>query len=358
MTFHELASAFIPMRPDSLHSLFSTESPRLPVYFISHGAPTFMYPDEKFCADPGAYRATQNLGKYIREVIKPNFILVVSAHWQSNKPGAVEIAVPATLRLWHQQGGALFQDCEVDVTKKDPLENELIYDFYGFPTKMYEEEFHSRSSMALANDIADTINNARGPLRAMLTERGIDHGVWVPLKVAFSGSKYTEDDWDVTVPLVQISLAAGNDFKDQYTLGQLLARYRDLGGLILTSGMVVHNLRDLLDDSAREKSSSYTTAFHWILSSILVTTPSDPCKLSRLIRLCSTKDEGELLHSAHPTLEHFLPIIVGLGAGEGLDGPDKYTIKELYQNDAPSLGWSIYQYGTYPDSTFDIGGQK
>lgn len=335
------------MRSDSLHSLFSTVKPRMPVFFISHGAPTFMYPDEKFCADPGAYRATQNLGKYIREVIKPNFILVVSAHWQSNKPGTVKIAIPTALRLWQQQGSVPFQDGESDVTKGHPLENELIYDFYGFSTRMYEEEFHSKSSMALATDIADTINHVRSPLCAVLTERGIDHGVWVPLKVAFSASKCVDDDWDVPVPLVQISLAAGNDLRDQYALGRLLSRYRDLGGLIITSGMAVHNLRDLFCGSAIAKSHSRSSAFHWALSNVLLTTPPNACKFGRLLRLFSSAEGRELLQAAHPTLEHFLPIIVGLGAGEGLDGPDKYTIRELYQNDAPSLGWSIYQYGTY-----------
>lgn len=303
------------------YSPFNFNRMRTPVYFLSHGGPTFLYRDAKFGSDSGAFDVTSLIGKHVREIIQPKFIIAVSAHWQSGSSSAVEVAVP-----------------------QNSNENELIYDFHGFPKHMYAEKFRTWNDLSLASRITRDIdsyfsNDSSSSLQASLTPRGIDHGVWVPLKVAFPSE--SKNGWNLNCPLVQVSLTADEeDFDTHYKLGQALSKYRDEGGLILVSGMSVHNLRDL----AVGEPLDYTVQFNRLLRDILLTDNSSNDKLAQLKNLLKDPAKRKLLFSAHPTLEHFVPIIVGLGAGAGRSD-DRINVKELYNNELGSLGWGIYQFG-------------
>ncbi|CDO92358.1 unnamed protein product [Kluyveromyces dobzhanskii CBS 2104] len=288
-----------------------------PVFFLSHGGPTFMYSEKEkdiFGGDIGAFRTVRAVGQTVIQDIKPKFILYVSAHWQSKADDLIEVAVPKSL----QQG----------------LENELIYDFYGFPEYMYHETFHSENDLSLADDIVNTINHSDSGLRAKLTERGIDHGVWVPLKVAFPDDELLKNN----IPLIQVSLARNDyDFDSQFKLGQILSKYRDKGGLVLTSGMSVHNLRDMGSAGNKDYNRQFTT----VLNNIVLAKEQN--KLDRFKALLNDALSKELLLKAHPTLEHFVPIIVALGAAEPSE--DDLNVKELYNKCFESLGWGVYQFG-------------
>jgi aromatic ring-opening dioxygenase catalytic subunit (LigB family) len=299
----------------SIASLFDTTKPKTPVYFVSHGGPTFMYPDDSF-GEPGAYRAVSKVGKFIKNQIKPNFIVVVSAHWEGlNK---IEVSVPKD-------------------TFGDNLENELIYDFYGFPSHMYKEQFHSKGNVALSKDIKSTLKEHG--LNAQLTPRGLDHGVWVPFKVAFSTNKADDEHyWDLDMPLVQVSLQNTADFDTHRKLGQALNKYRELGGVVICSGMSVHNLRDLGAAMGSNKPMPYVTPFNKILSDIVTKTTGDE-RFKEFETLNS--EHKQLYHKAHPTVEHFMPIVVAAGAA------DSEPAKELYNSAQLSLGWGIYQFGDY-----------
>ncbi|CCE90314.1 DODA-type extradiol aromatic ring-opening family dioxygenase TDEL_0B01850 [Torulaspora delbrueckii] len=294
-----------------------------PVYFLSHGGPTFLYRNAKFGGEPGAFDATAALGKFIRETIQPKFVIMVSAHWQSDSKSSVQVAVPSG----------------------SSLENELIYDFYGFPKQLYAEKFRTRNDLSLATRITKDLNlyfskDGNSPVHASLATRGIDHGVWVPLRVAFPAK--TADDWNLDVPLVQVSLTADEtDFVTHYKLGQALSKYRDEGGLVLVSGMSVHNLRDNIMST---KPLSYTTQFNELLRDILLPDVSASNKLNQFKDLLKNPAKRKLLYSAHPTLEHFVPMIVGLGAGAGQQTDGMVKVKEIYNKDQASLGWGIYQY--------------
>lgn len=309
--------------------------PRTPVFALSHGGPTFMYGNAGFGGDKGAFECTRELGRHIKEVIKPKFIVYVSAHWQSKAKNQIEIAVPLV-------GKPLVQG--------PPQENSLIYDFYGFPKYMYDEEFHSMNDISIARLVAADINSffskSQELVHASLAKRGIDHGVWVPLKVAFPDD--ANNYWNIEIPIVQVSLTADDtDFETHYKLGQALSKYRSQGGLVVVSGMSVHNLRDLGSVSGGQKALPYVKKFNQVLADILINDEKKN-KLSQIKDLLANPSKRELLYSAHPTLEHFMPFVVGLGAGEGPsdeDCEDKYHVKELYNNEQGSLGWGIYQFG-------------
>lgn len=301
---------------------------RTPVYFLSHGGPTFLYRDSKYGGDSGAFDATRKIGKYIRETLKPKFIVIVSAHWQSGSSSAIQVAA-----------------------SQKSAENELIYDFYGFPKHMYDEKFRSRNDLSLASRITQDLNSyfsseGSSLVHASLATRGIDHGVWVPLKVALPSDPNAADDWNVDCPLVQVSLTADDaDFDTHYKLGQALSRYRDEGGLVLVSGMSVHNLGDIGTYFADRSPQSYTALFTKMLRDILLTDSSGSSKLSQFKDLQRNTNKRKVLRLAHPTLEHFVPLIVGLGAAVGDQEDTNVKVTEIYNHEQGPLGWGIYQFG-------------
>lgn len=308
----------------SISSLFNSTFPKTPVYFFSHGGPTFMYEEAEFGGDVSAFRATSKLGKFIKEKIKPNFIIVVSAHWESNHLNTVEVAIPNT---------KTFNSAK----KITPLENELIYDFYGFPEHMYKEKFHSQVNLELANDIKDTLLKAG--VDSNLTYRGIDHGVWVPFKVAFSTNKLADDVWDLDIPIVQVSLARTDEFGIHSKVGEILSKYRSLGGLVICSGMSVHNLRDMGRAMRSNGPLPYVKKFNSVLTEILTKNAESSKRLELLNEV--KLSNANLLYSAHPTLEHFNPVVVASGAA------NHEVAKEIYNNAVGSLGWGIYQFGEW-----------
>lgn len=314
--------------PKSAPKPFIPNPKPFPSFFVSHGGPTFMYEDDDF-GNKGAYRTIRKLGNEIKNKWKPDYIIVVSAHWQSTGKNLIEIASPA---------------------KKDG-ENKLIYDFYGFPNHMYKEEFHTEYDSFVGDKIQQELQSSG--FSSHVSDRGIDHGVWVPLKVAFLNyNTKTKAKPEADLPdtsLIQVSLTSNDrDFESNFKLGQVLSKFREnliwdeskqkyLKGLVIFSGMSVHNLRDLGRSFSQPNNlMPYVKPFQSLLKKTLVNTP----KLREDLNNLQTEHK-KLLYQAHPTLEHFLPIV----AASGLITETKEPIKELYNDDFASLGWGIYQFG-------------
>ncbi|KAK9471502.1 Extradiol ring-cleavage dioxygenase, class III enzyme, subunit B [Dipodascopsis tothii] len=236
---------------------------KAPVYFFSHGGPTFMYQsDEDPTTDSGAFRALRKIGKEIVEEIKPSAVIVLSAHWQTGRE-SVEV-----------NAGEL---------------TELIYDFYGFPDHMYREKYPSVGSRELASKVVEVLG-ASG-IKALPTKRGLDHGVWVPFKVAFPPGQ------ELKVPVVQLSLFGNESPERHIALGRALAPLRDENVVIIGSGMTVHNLRDMFQTLGRKV--PYAKRFDDALAAA-VTTSTGEEREAAMIKLFGTSD----IHHAHPTKEH------------------------------------------------------
>ncbi|ODQ82649.1 hypothetical protein BABINDRAFT_159191 [Babjeviella inositovora NRRL Y-12698] len=299
---------------------YAAASPYNPSYFLSHGGPTFMYSEENGKGgDMGAFRALQKIGSHIVNDVKPAFIMVVSAHWESSGHDNIEITIPKPKGL-------------------KPDENELIYDFYGFPDHMYREQFRTRGSRELSQSISDYLNE--NGLKASVTARGIDHGTWVPFKVAFGKTGLTDDYWHLGVPLIQISLAHTEKFAIHEQLGGLLRHFTEksgANGILINSGMSVHNLHDLGTAMYNHpnRPMSYVVPFHDKLRDIFTKSTDYESRIEGLEKL----HQEPIFRQAHPSVEHFMPIVVA----DGFAG--KYgKVKEVYNNASLSLGWGVYEF--------------
>ncbi|SCU81225.1 LAMI_0B05270g1_1 [Lachancea mirantina] len=317
------------------------DSEPLPVFFWSHGGPSFMDPDAEFGGNPGAYKKVQEIGNYVRGNGVVKFIIIVSGHWESEALNSIEVAVPTQSSPVQKSPDS---PPSYEEATKTTLENSLIYDFYNFPARYYQEQFHSRCDVDVANKIVERINRSESDLNARSVSRGLDHGAWVPLKVAFPRGK-TDDYWNLDVPVIQVSLPAGESFSKSYELGRILASFRTMGGLIIGSGMSVHNLSDLRSFTPGAAPRSYVSQFNKLIKNIISSPREKGSKLAQFEKIKRDSDSNKLLHAAHPSLDHFLPLLVSLGAGEGISSPSQFCARELYNYNDYSMGWGLYEFG-------------
>lgn len=234
---------------------------RAPVFFISHGAPTF-------ALEPGLLGA--NLRALGQQLAGVKAVLVVSPHWQTR-----ELQVLTTPRP------------------------ETVHDFGGFPAALYQLQYPAPGQPALALEALKLLTQAGWTVTADAS-RGLDHGAWVPL-------------WHLlpqaTVPVFQVSMPHRLDTAGALALGRVLAPLRDQGVLIVGSGSLTHNLYDLQPPAA--PAAAYVVEFaHWIRHSV---NRADVDALLDYRRLAPHAER------AHPTQEHFLPLLVVLGASHELE---------------------------------------
>jgi 4,5-DOPA dioxygenase extradiol len=169
----------------------------LPGLFISHGAPTLAIE-----ANPTSAFLRQLSAQFAR----PEAILCISAHWETQRPALSTARHPQT-----------------------------IHDFYGFPPELYHLTYPAPGSPQLAEQAADLLQKAG--IEAKLDPlQGFDHGAWEPLMLM-----YPEAD----IPVVQLSVQPHLDPHHHFQMGQALAPLRHEGILILGSGSATHNLREL-----------------------------------------------------------------------------------------------------------------
>jgi 4,5-DOPA dioxygenase extradiol len=197
---------------------------------------------------------------------RPKAILVVSAHWEENP-----LMIGATTRV------------------------PLVYDYYGFPDEMYAVRYDAPPAPELANRVEALLQGVRKTDRD--PERGLDHGAFAPLKWL-----YPKAD----VPVLEISIPT-DDPKTLFAIGKALSPLRREGVLILGSGTVTHNLRRTGRDGAGIP--SWASEFDAWTAETLGRGDVDA--------LLDYRRRAPGVALAHPTLDHWLPMLVIAGAGEG-----------------------------------------
>jgi len=237
----------------------------LPTYYIPHGGgPCF------FMDDPQG--VWTGMAAFLRGVpaalpARPKAILMVSGHWETD--------------------GFAFSGAE---------RPELIFDYYGFPPHTYQLRYDAPGAPDLAARAASLLG-AQGVAARIDPQRGWDHGVFVPLKVAFP---------DADIPVVEMSLDRRLDPALHLAAGRALAPLRDEGVLILCSGMSFHNMRAYGDPRATAPSHAFD---RWLTESVQFDGAARAKKLERW----SEAPSGRF---AHPREEHLLPLMVASGASE------------------------------------------
>lgn len=247
---------------------------RLPAVFVSHGSPMIAVESDPW---------SQALREFAASLPKPRAVMVVSGHFEA--PGAVRVtASPAP---------------------------QTIHDFTGFPEELYRIRYPARGDPGLAALTARLLEEAGFPARTD-PERGLDHGAWVPLRFL-----YPEAD----VPVVEISQPLRRNPEDALRMGAALSRLRDQGVLLVATGGIVHNLRNIDPSAAPGKAADWARAFDsWIAERL------EAMDVAGIASYRTTAPHAEL---AAPTPEHFDPIFVVLGSA--LSGERAATIYEGFR---------------------------
>ena len=252
-------------------------SKRMPVLFLGHGSPMNGIEDNEFV------RAFKKQGQ---QLDKPNAIIVVSAHWETNGTFVTAMQNPRT-----------------------------IHDFGGFPKELYEVQYPAPGHPELAKEISEIVNPT-GTVK-LDDKWGLDHGAWTVIKHLFP---------DADVPVIQLSLDYKMTPQQHYESAQQLKKLREKGVLIVGSGNMVHNLRKV---DFRKINENY--GYDWAIEA--------DSKMKKWIlegnhqNLIDFKKQGEAFNLAIPTPEHYLPLLYTLGLKHKKDNTTIF-------NDSP-LGGSL-----------------
>ncbi len=227
-----------------------------PLFFISHGAPTF-------AIEPGKLGPQlKALGAQLKGV---RAVLVVSPHWQTRGVAVSSTAAPET-----------------------------IYDFGGFPSALYDLQYPAPGAPDIAGQVAQRLTEA-GYATSLDKFRGLDHGAWVPLMHLLPRAQ---------LPVFQVSMPYDLTTAQAVQLGRTLAPLRAQGVLIVASGSMTHNLGEFRRSVAA--GDHYVQEFSdWVKTAVLANA------VQPVIRY---RSEAPHAVRAHPTEDHFLPLLVALGA--------------------------------------------
>jgi 4,5-DOPA dioxygenase extradiol len=248
------------------HRPWTPEAGALPSLYLSHGAPMLFEMTDWM---------TQ-LHDWARTLPKPKAILIVSAHWES---------------------------APLSISSTRPTD--LVYDFGGFDPLYYTMRYDTPDATELARQVAGLMPDTE-PVHEHHS-RGLDHGAWVPLKIMYP---------DADIPVLQLSMPT-HDSTRLLALGERLRTLREQGVLVIGSGYMTHGLpfinwRNL--DEVPGWSSDFDA---WA---------SDALGRGDVDELARFRSSAPGMPYAHPTVEHFTPLFVTLGAAADPTAPVTTTI--------------------------------
>jgi len=253
-----------------------------PSLYISHGSPML-------ALEPGA--SGPALARLAAELPKPKAIVIVSAHWEST-----ELLVSGNPRpdTWH--------------------------DFGGFPKALFEVEYPAPGDPQLAAEVVELLKASNLPAR-IDSNRPFDHGVWVPLSLM-----YPQAD----IPIVQVSLPTRGGPALQAHVGQALSSLRQHGVLLIGSGSITHNLRELDWHAGPESVEPWAQAFRdWMVEKLAA---NDEAALN------DYRQRAPNAVRNHPSDEHLLPLYFARAAGGDFSiAHQGFTMG--------ALGMDIYRFG-------------
>ena len=241
------------------------KSDLLPVLFLGHGSPMNALPGNEY------FNSWQALGaEFGSKMARPQLILCISAHWLTEG--------------WHL------------TANEQP---KTIHDFGGFPQELFDQQYPAPGDVAAAQAMARLVRQ-RGSLPLGLSESwGLDHGAWGVLKPMFPAAD---------IPVVQLSMDYSRPPEDHYALAQQLKALRERGVLIVGSGNIVHNLIKM------QRGAATNQAYDWALE--FDQTTGGHIQQGNLGALQNFLKLGSMAKMAHPTHEHYLPLLYAAGAAD------------------------------------------
>ncbi len=240
---------------DTLDSL--PDADPMPAIFVGHGTPLG-------ALDPNVW--TAQWADIAASVPRPQAILAISAHWLTEGASLVTAAAAPPMN----------------------------YDVRGFPSALYDYRYSAPGSPAVAREVADALHG-HIPVYGD-TEWGFDHGTWLVLKYMYPRAD---------IPVLQLSIDFSRPPSFHYDLATRLRGLRSKGILVIGSGNVVHNLRERGGTGITETPRDWAVEFDQRMAAAVMS--GDHAQAVNFLTL------GELASLAHPTYDHFLPLLYSLG---------------------------------------------
>jgi 4,5-DOPA dioxygenase extradiol len=259
----------------------------LPTLFLSHGAPDLILSEGP---------ARDFLGSLGSRFERPKAILIISAHWETAGPALSAVEV-----------------------------NETIHDFGGFPDVLYTMRYPAPGSPAVAERAAGLLRQA-GLAVTIDTKRGLDHGAWVPLLLAYPAAD---------IPAVQLSVQPHLGPTHHLALGRALAPLREDGVLIIGSGSFTHNLREFFHGHSDQEPQWVTAFADWFGQALAE---------NRIDDLLHYRQIAPFAEKNHPTEEHLLPLYVALGAA----GENAHVQRLHHSTDRAVLRLDAFAFASEP----------
>ena len=251
---------------------------KAPVFFIGHGTPRNAILKNDF---------TNSLSQLGKELKKPKAILLISAHW-------------------------LTKDNAVSVHSS----TNLVYDLYGFPSEIYELKYPAQNANFLTPKLKEIFNSLE------VLDRGLDHGSWSVLLHLFP---------DADIPVMQLAINANLSMKEHFEVGQKIAQLRDEGVMIIGSGNVTHNLSQTTPN-ANSEVVPWAEEFDEYVKEALLSRDFDS--------LINIEQKNGNTRLAHPTLEHYIPLLYVAGASSEKD-KSKFVYENIEHGSLSMRSWLL-----------------
>ncbi len=241
------------------------KSDRMPVLFVGHGSPMNSLPGNPY------FSSWQALGsEFGSKMPLPQLILCISAHWLTDGWHLTSMAQPKT-----------------------------IHDFGGFPQELFDQQYPAPGDADAAHTISLMIRQRASQPLGLDNSWGLDHGSWGVLKPMFPRAD---------IPVIQLSMDYSRPPEEHYAFAQQLKLLRHRGVLVVGSGNIVHNLQQM------QRGASGNQAYDWALE--FDQTTGGHIQQGNLDGLQNFLKLGSLTKMAHPTHEHYLPLLYAAGAAD------------------------------------------
>ena len=256
--------------------MYHVSQSKAPALFVGHGNPMNAIEENLFIA------SLNNLGKNLQ---KPKAVLVISAHWSA----------PYNAVSLH--------------------ESELLYDMYGFPKELYMVTYPAKNADFLIPQLQNMISDLR------VEKRALDHGVWSVLLHLFP---------DADVPVIQLCINSKFSMREHFEMGKALGVLREEGVMIVGSGNVTHNLREAVLGDKDASVDAWAKEFDGFVKDALVSHDFDA--------LIDFEIRQRYAHLAHPTKEHFIPLLYIAGASMN-DEKNRFVYEGIEHGNLSMRSW-------------------
>lgn len=235
------------------------------VLFLSHGGGPM-----PLLGDDSHREMIEHLSKISNSIEKPSAIIIVSAHWE----------------------------CDIiNITSND--HPSLIYDYHGFPKEAYDIKYPCKGNQKLATSIYNAFE--LNGIKAVLNQsRGLDHGVFVPLKIMYPNAD---------IPCVQLSLLSSLDPDAHIKMGEALKNLDFDNLLIIGSGFSFHNMNAFFSPASQQIKMMNESFEDWLVETCSSLELDEAERRNRLV----SWEKAPFARFCHPREEHLLPLHVCYG---------------------------------------------